>query len=313
MRAIMYHYVREQDELYPYSSHVGLDEFQETIRRLMSLGYQFANVTELLNEYKCGDKDRLKTVFLTFDDGFSDHYRVAECLLSLGINKATFYIPTYPLTQGRLLSVHKAHVIRSRYGPKCLEFLTRACDELGIDPTCHTKYEMEKKRHSSAYSRQEDDCRTKEFKRLINYVGAIGMREAILDQILSYEDLNYCASDFYLSKPQIREMAEVGFEIGSHGVSHTLLSRLSRKEQFKELMTSKQILENISQCKVNSFCYPYGGQRSYNRQTLSELKRSGYTSAMSVDYRDITLDDITNQPFELPRYDCNQIDILFDM
>ncbi len=277
----------------------------------MRLGCKFANVTECVHEKLYESRESSKTVILTFDDGLSDHYLVAKCLHSLGIKKATFYIPTYPLTEGRLLAVHKAHLIRSKYGPESLTLLKSACAQLGIDPTSHDQYELEMVRHASAYSHHEDDCRTKEFKRLINYVGSLGMRETILDQILSDTNLQYTASEYYLNRSQIREMVAMGFEIGSHGVSHTLLSRLSRAEQYHELVNSKHILECISQSDVSSFCYPYGGKRSYNSQTLAELVDSSYTNAMSVEYRDILPEDIRSRPFELPRYDCNQIDVLF--
>ena len=40
-------------------------------------------------------------------------------------------------------------------------------------------------------------------------------------------------------------MSEMGFEIGSHGVTHTLLSRLDKNCQRKELYNSKKLLEEL--------------------------------------------------------------------
>ena len=53
-------------------------------------------------------------------------------------------------------------------------------------------------------------------------------------------------------------LPRLGFEIGSHGVSHKLLSRLNKLEQKKELLNSKLFLEDLLKKKVESFCYPYG-------------------------------------------------------
>lgn len=311
MKALMYHYVRNNNKLYPYSAHERFDHFKLTIDRFIHEGYRFINVSDCLTEGLSGGLISSKSIMLTFDDGLSDHYYVANYLNSKGINKATFYIPTYPLTENKLLAVHKAHIIRAKYGPGSLELLHKACDQLGIDPTYHTEYGIEKERYSTAYTHQNDDSRTKEFKRLINYFGSLGVRDKLLDQIMINQDINVQASEYYLSRSQIHEMSSMGFEIGSHGVSHTLLSRLTRTEQHRELLSSKLILEDIIRSKINSFCYPYGGKKSYDNNTLSELAESEYTTAISVEYRDVSIEDINEKPFELPRYDCNQVDTLF--
>jgi len=48
----------------------------------------------------------------------------------------------------------------------------------------------------------------------------------------------------------------------SHSVSHTACSSLSEKELKNEMLTSKKTIEDFTGRKVNSFCYPYGSQRS---------------------------------------------------
>ena len=83
----------------------------------------------------------------------------------------------------------------------------------------------------------------------------------------------------------------MGFEIGSHGVSHTLLSRLSENEQRKELYDSKTFLESSIGKSIKSFCYPYGGKKSYNSITLKLLKELNYLNAISVDKLDIEKND----------------------
>ena len=65
----------------------------------------------------------------------------------------------------------------------------------------------------------------------------------------------------------------LGMIIGSHSQSHTLLSRLSYREQFKELKNSKIFLEKIIKKNIDTFCYPYGGKISYNDNTLKILKK----------------------------------------
>ena len=170
---------------------------------------------------------------------------------------------------------------------------------------------FEKENYKNAYSRIDTNSKIKEFKRLINFYGSIGARDLLLDEILIKIGINKKVKDLYLSFNEIKEMSEMGFEIGSHGVSHTLLSRLDKNCQKKELYNSKKLLEELLSKNINSFCYPYGGQKSYNKNTLELLKEVNYHNAISVEKKDINKKAIKNNLFEIPRYDCNQINDLF--
>ena len=150
------------------------------------------------------------------------------------------------------------------------------------------------------------DPNTKEFKRLINYYGDRDLRDTLLDKILEIAQLDINFSDVYLSVSEILEI-QYGFEIGSHGSSHTPFSRLSEEDQCVELSVSKEYLQGIIGKSVNSFCYPYGGQSSYNKNTLTFLRDLGYTNAISVEHRDILPEDLVVNSYEIPRYDCNQL------
>ena len=83
------------------------------------------------------------------------------------------------------------------------------------------------------------------------------------------------------------------------------MSRLPYRAQYKELKNSKIFLEKIINKSIDTFCYPYGGKISYNDYTLKILKKLKYKLAYSVEYRDISIKDINQKPYELPIYDCN--------
>ena len=125
------------------------------------------------------------------------------------------------------------------------------------------------------------------------------------DYLLKKFEINTKPKDYYLNKKEIKYLKSLGMLIGSHSESHTLLSRLSYREQFKELNNSKIFLEKIINQSIDTFCYPYGGKISYNGNTLKILKKLKYKLADSVEYRDISFKDTQQKPYELPRYDCN--------
>jgi len=312
MKALMYHYVRHDSDLFPYSAHKRTEDFLLEIRLLKSLGYTFSNPSSCLAQERCNSEEfDDKSIILTFDDGLKDHLNVARILKEHGIERAVFYIPVEPYLYGKVLAVHKAQFIRSKFGAASLELLEEAARHLDIDLLKHFTItdHLDKFRHT--YSDDTDDLRTKHFKRLINYFGDLGLRTCLLDKILELSGLHLSFEDFYLHESEILQIVNMGFEIGSHGLSHTPLSRLGPISQKTELCESKAFLEQLTSVEVRSFCYPYGGKESYDKLTLRLLSESGYDNAVSVNFRDITIHDILETPYEIPRYDCNMFTQIF--
>jgi peptidoglycan/xylan/chitin deacetylase (PgdA/CDA1 family) len=62
----------------------------------------------------------------------------------------------------------------------------------------------------------------------------------------------------YLAPRQVRELAEAGFEVGSHSVSHRLLTGLTDEEVRHELAESKDQLEQWAGRPVEHFSCPGG-------------------------------------------------------
>jgi peptidoglycan/xylan/chitin deacetylase (PgdA/CDA1 family) len=57
---------------------------------------------------------------------------------------------------------------------------------------------------------------------------------------------------------QLAELAEAGFEIGSHGIEHSPLHRASESTLRRELVDSRAMLEQAVGVPVRSFACPYG-------------------------------------------------------
>ncbi|PZM82038.1 MAG: hypothetical protein DKM50_04640 [Candidatus Margulisiibacteriota bacterium] len=92
--------------------------------------------------------------------------------------------------------------------------------------------------------------------------------------------INKCEDSFAgLTSGQIREMADYGIEIGSHGVTHVNLRKLSLQEQTMEIVNSKDFMENTFNIGINTFSYPHG---CYDDNLKRIITRAGYTSAFSV-------------------------------
>ena len=293
MKSIMYHYVRNKNKLFPNYNILEKKNFVNQIKEFSKTG--------LINSYEelfiSSDK------FLpTFDDGFKDHIFTAEVLKkynSIGI----FFIPTSPLKNNTILDVHKTHLILGKV--KSSEALNELEKYLNNNKITKFFNNNEKSKYKSAYKNHVDEDNKKKFKKIMNYYGDLKLKHKILDYLLKKFEINTKSKDYYLNKKEIKYLKSLGMLIGSHGESHTLLSRLSYKEKYKELKNSKIFLEKIINKSIDTFCYPYGGKISYNDYTLKILKKLKYKLAYSVEYRDISIKDINQKPYELPRYDCN--------
>jgi peptidoglycan/xylan/chitin deacetylase (PgdA/CDA1 family) len=76
----------------------------------------------------------------------------------------------------------------------------------------------------------------------------------------------------------LREMQDV-FTIGSHGMSHQMLTRLPRARAAREIAESKRLLEDRLGATVSFFSYPYGKPEAYDQELETMVRRSGYRAS----------------------------------
>lgn len=82
-----------------------------------------------------------------------------------------------------------------------------------------------------------------------------------------------------MSAAQIRELADNGFGIGSHTLTHPHLTGLTNEQLEREIVDSKHKLEDIVGREVLSFSYPYG---DYDSRVLEAVMAAGYKNAVST-------------------------------
>jgi peptidoglycan/xylan/chitin deacetylase (PgdA/CDA1 family) len=82
----------------------------------------------------------------------------------------------------------------------------------------------------------------------------------------------------HLSWAQIRELADAGFEIGSHTLSHRDLTTLEPRALKRELQVSKKTIENEIGVEVAAISYPFG---RYSRRVIEEAAKAGYRSGFT--------------------------------
>jgi peptidoglycan/xylan/chitin deacetylase (PgdA/CDA1 family) len=90
-----------------------------------------------------------------------------------------------------------------------------------------------------------------------------------------YVTVDHLGKAGYLTKTELRDLSDLGFEIGSHSLTHRHLNDLDAKEIRIELLDSKKALEEITGKPVEHFSCP-GGR--VNAVVTEAAVEAGYKS-----------------------------------
>lgn len=297
MKNIMYHYIRPNHDDYKYFNNLDVDTFR---RQLDYFEKEFGFIAKEDYIQAIKSKKNIDGVVLSFDDGLKDHYIYAAAELNKRGLWGSFYIPTgIYQNSNKLLSVHRVHYLNGKYGStKILKDALTLIDQSMLENEKINEFDKD----IYQFTEYEEDA--KELRRLFNYFLKYEYRDLVLDKLmLKYFDESKLHKKVYLSLSNIKEMHDDGHIIGSHTVSHPVLSRLTYKEQMKEIHDSFNFLSEICNIEFKSFCYPYGYKSSYNEITFQALSELKIDEAVIFDNK--TQGDI-NDRFQLSRIDCNQ-------
>lgn len=94
-----------------------------------------------------------------------------------------------------------------------------------------------------------------------------------------YVIANKLDTDTYLTTAELKGINQMGFEVGSHTLTHPDLTTLVQINLTKEIFLSKLKLESITKEPVISFCYPFG---KYSYLAEETVKNSGYKYATTT-------------------------------
>ena len=130
-------------------------------------------------------------------------------------------------------------------------------------------------------------CRCNRIQTYFNYFVSYKFRESLIDKVADKLAFKFNVSDFYVSIKKLKEMYIGGNIIGSHTVSHPLMSKLSADEQVREINDSFSFLTNIDCIDIRTYCHPYGGFHSFNDVTISALNSNNIDFSFNVESRDI--------------------------
>ncbi len=207
-----------------------------------------------------------KPILITFDDGFDDNYTKAFPILKKYNVPATIFITTsYIGTDKTIWFDHLASLI----------FLLEK-DRLFIKEIGKTYNLSQTKKERGPV--MEALC--EDLKLIPNT-----LRESILERLNNeyssiLKNIDNRQSRM-LNWEQIKEMSDSIIDIGSHTVTHSILTKLTDEKIYYELSESKEILEKELGVEIASISYPNGNEDAYNETVINNLNKLNYKIAFT--------------------------------
>jgi peptidoglycan/xylan/chitin deacetylase (PgdA/CDA1 family) len=234
----------------------------------------------------CGRRE----VIVTFDDGYADNLDNAKPLLERYDVPATIFVTTGYVGSRR--EFWKDYLERIFLQPGTLP----AALDLSLNGEFHqwplgaaASYSTEDFRRHSHWNvtKQTDPTpRQRLYRSLCQLLGSLSEdeRRRVVEDLLTWAGMEVTARPTHriLSADEVLRLAEGGLvEVGSHTVTHPVLSTLPLATQRNEILSSKIRLEEILGHPVSSFAYPYGGRSHYTAETVTAVREAGFDRACS--------------------------------
>jgi len=86
----------------------------------------------------------------------------------------------------------------------------------------------------------------------------------------------------WMSWDQVRELRDMGFEIGSHTMNHIDLGVVKGEEARAEIVGAKKRLQEELGITVDLFSYPFGRRHQMCEENLELVRQAGHTCCVSA-------------------------------
>jgi len=302
---VMYHYVRDTERTpYPDIKARSVAQFRHQLDHI-GRNYQVVTVRQIVEALRGGAPLPANAAWLTFDDGYVEHYTTVFPLLRERGWEGSFFPPVNAIRDRQLLDVNRIHFILAAQ-PET----QRIIDEIRsfVDDRRDTLRPFDSYWAEFARPTRLDTAEVIFIKRMLQHALPDAMRNGLaadLFERMVSADATGFASELYVTPSQLREMIDGGMYVGSHGVSHLWLDKLDGPAQVAEIEGSLAFLRSIG-APVDDWvmCYPWG---AFNETLLPLLSERGCAAALTVRVAVANLD--SDHPLKLPRLDTNDLPV----
>lgn len=301
LKIVMYHYVRDlKNSRYPNIRGLSTERFKQQIAFLKE-NFTVVSPQAVIEAANSDGQLPDNACFLTFDDGYIDHYDTVFPILMENDMTAFFSMPGRILTERRLLDVNKIHYILAAAE---LDDLWKVFKDM-LEPSLRQNglRTMEEYWNSCNLQSRFDPPEVIFIKRMLQVELPIDLRNELTDELFNKivgVPENAMVQELYMSPEQMRLMKRMGMVFGIHGYEHAWLNRMTHEEAAKDMDMALDAMDGIVDPQGWIMCYPYG---SHSDDVERIAKSKGAVLGVTTQLR--TADLKKDSPFQLPRLDTN--------
>lgn len=298
MYIIMYHYVRNiKYSRYPRIKGLEIDYFKQQINFLKNNDFKFVRLQDVVE-----NNVSEKSVLLTFDDGYLDHYTNVFPILEENGISGLFSMPGKIIREKKVLDVNKIHYILAR--TNILELRERLLQKMDYYRRSEEEYADNQTLYNKlAVASRFDDKDTIFVKRVLQMELPEKLRNTITDELFKEfvtDNEEAFVNELYMNMDQIKTMKRHGMDFAIHGYEHYWMNHLSENEFVNDITKALDVFTDIINPKDWCCCYPYG---SYCDWVIETAKKMGATSGLSTDIA--IYQPGKHDMYKLPRLDTN--------
>jgi peptidoglycan/xylan/chitin deacetylase (PgdA/CDA1 family) len=308
---LLYHRVAEVQSD-PWSLSVTPEHFAEHLKVLQKVGRpaRLCHVPQNLRRRSRRDRP----LVVTFDDGYADNLHNAKPLLERYEIPATVFVTTGYLEQNHEFWWDQLDRLLLQSGtlPRTLSLDlngTTSHWDLG-EATDYSEVAAQRDRCWRAWDTYDPTPRHSLYRFIYQALQPLpaAAQRKVLDDLQTWAGVQPVgpAAHRPLTFLETAALAQGGLvEVGSHTVTHPILSAHAAAVQREELQRSKARLEGVLDRPVTSFAYPYGRPSDYTAETAALVREAGFVSACSASAGVLGRD---TDPFQLPRVHVEDCD-----
>ena len=226
--------------------------------------YKVVPLSQLVESITCRERPPARLAAITIDDGYRDAYEIAYPLLRRFGAPATLFAPSDFIDRRAWIWTDKARFLIWRAVSQRLTIKIGG-QELLLDLDKPPSRRNAAERVNATLKRLPEEVREEAIERLASALG-VALPPKPPDEFGP------------IAWAEAREMQANGIEIGSHTLTHPILTSVSDERLRRELQESRSRLEEVLKRPIEQFCYPNG---DHDERVRSEVARAGYRIAVT--------------------------------
>lgn len=215
---------------------------------------------------------------ITFDDGYADNFELAAPILRRHGVPGTFFIATDYMDGGRMWNDAVSEALRV-VPDGWVDW-----SDLGVSTVQVTDLPS----RFRAYRQMQEELKYMHPARRDEVAAEISRRAGLPAQC-----------DLMMTRRQVRELPNMGMEVGGHTQGHPILSCVGEAEARREIAGGREVLASWLGFPPTVFAYPDGiPTRDYGARDLRLVREAGYVGAVSTSPAVVRAGD---DVYQLPR------------